>query len=209
MFVYLDDILVLGTTKKQTQNSLREVMVTLEAAGFLVNQKKTSPEPQQQLEHLGISINLAKGQLGVPQEKLRQIRRELGKLVTHTQISARKMACILGTVRSFLTAMPFLRAFSSHMLRFVDLHKIHGWDQKQLIPPDLKLEVIKIKTLMLSWEGRKFQGICPVREIHSDSSQEGWGGVDLTEKREVQEFWRDLSGLHINVKELQAAVHSI
>ena len=209
IFIYLDDILVLGTTKRQAQHSLEEVLHTLEAAGFLVNQKKSSSEPKQVLDHLGFSIDLAKGQLGVPQEKLRTIRRELGKLVSHSTISSRKMACILGTVRSFLTAMPFLRAFTSHMLSFVDLHKINGWDQKHPVPLDLKEEVIKIKDLMHSWEGRQFQGICPVREIHSDSSQEGWGGVDLTENREVQEFWRDQSGLHINIKELQAAIHSL
>ena len=180
VFVYLDDILVLGTTRDQVANSLAQVLSTLDDAGFLVNQKKSTMEPVQNLEHLGFTVDLASGRLGVPSGKLRTIRRELGKLVTHPVFSARKMACILGTVRSFLTAMPFLRAFTGHMLRFVDLHKVHGWDKTHPIPPDLKLEVLKVKELVQAWEGRQFQGICPVREIHSDSSQEGWGGVDLT-----------------------------
>ena len=48
-----------------------------------------------------------------------------------------------------------------------------------------------------------------MRELHSDSSQEAWAGVDVTTGNLVQEFWRDRSGLHINVKELEAAINTV
>ena len=57
--------------------------------------------------------------------------------------------------------------------------------------------------------GRAFQGMCPVRFLHSDSSDQVWAGLDTTTNTAVQDFWRDKSVLHINVKELQAAVHTI
>ena len=66
-----------------------------------------------------------------------------------------------------------------------------------------------MKVLMEAWKGRTFQGKTPVRELHSDSSQEAWAGVDVTSGRLVQEFWRDKRGLHINVKELEAAINTV
>ena len=114
------------------------------------------------------------------------------------------MAAILGTVRSFLAAMPFLRAFTDNMLAFVNQHKCHGWDTKLVLPPALQDEVRRIGELMVGWKGQKFLGQVPIRNLHSDSSDWGWGGVDITTGSHVQDYWRDKSGLHINIKELQA-----
>ena len=59
------------------------------------------------------------------------------------------------------------------------------------------------------WKGRTFQGKTAVRELHSDSSQEAWAGVDITTGKIIQEFWREKSVLHINVKELEAAINTV
>ena len=63
--------------------------------------------------------------------------------------------------------------------------------------------------MLQEWKGRQFQGKCSVRHLHSDSSSHGWAGVDLKNGGAVQEFWRDQQGLHINVKELMAAIHTV
>ena len=44
--------------------------------------------------------------------------------------------------------------------------------------------------------------------MHSDSSQWAWAGVNLTSHEVVQEFWRG-QNIHINIKELEAAMHTI
>ncbi len=36
-----------------------------------------------------------------------------------------------------------------------------------------------------------------------------WAGVDITSGKMVQEFWRDKRTLHINVKELEAAINTV
>ena len=71
------------------------------------------------------------------------------------------MAAILGAVRAFLSAMPFLRAFTDQMLLFVRQNTKIGWDTKIPVPEKLKSEVIEIKPLMTSWKGRQFQGMNP------------------------------------------------
>ena len=68
----------------------------------------------------------------------------MGKIITHQQMTCRKMAAILGNIRSFLMAMPFLRAFTDHMMEFVNRQSYWGWDMALVIPQDLKQEVRKL-----------------------------------------------------------------
>ena len=91
-----------------------------------INLKKSILTPCQVLTHQGFVLDLKEGFLRVPPEKLKGVRRELGKLVTHQQMTPGKMAAILGQVRSFLVALPFLRAIIDQMAHFVGLHRYSG-----------------------------------------------------------------------------------
>ena len=73
----------------------------------------------------------------------------------------------------------------------------------------LQQEVRGLNQLTSSWTGRPFQEKVVVRKLHSDSSNHGWAGVDIVNGTVVQEFWREKNGLHINVKELDAAVQTV
>jgi hypothetical protein len=207
-FVYLDDILLLGNTKHQVQKDLQIMVDTLLEAGFKINQKKSVLEPTQTVVHLGFVLNLKDGRLEVCPQKLKLVRKELGKLVVCSKITCRKMAAILGSVRSFLVALPFLRAFTDTMVELVNLQQTFGWDHQVQIPPSLKSQLGDIKVLLQAWQGRDFRK-SPNRDLHSDSSSFAWGGVDTQQGTFVQEFWRKDGHLHINVKELQAAVNTV
>ena len=124
-------------------------------------------------------------------------------------MSCRKMAAIQGTVRSFLTALPFLRAFTDEMSLFINQHPSVGWDRKIPLPAKLKQQLLQVKDLLLRWEGRQLQGKSTIRTLHSDSSNFGWAGVDLRTGQKVHEFWRSEAGLHINIKELKAAISTV
>ena len=208
-WVYLDDILLVGNSPTAVQKNLNKMLHDLEEAGMMINTKKSHLTPTQQVDHLGFSIDFKEGKLQVPQEKMKTIRKELGKILTHSEMSCRKMAAILGATRAFLMAMPFLRAFSDQMVQFVNQQESQGWDKRLPIPNMLKQQVREMSSIMEFWKGRTFQGKTAVRELHSDSSQEAWAGVDITTGKMVQEFWRDKSVLHINVKELEAAINTV
>ena len=94
-------------------------------------------------------------------------------------------------------------------MQFVNQQENLGWDRKLKIPEPLKVQVKEIGILIQTWKGRKFQGKATVRELHSDSSQEAWAGVDVTSGQMVQEFWREKRHLHINVKEMEAAINTV
>jgi transcriptional regulator of met regulon len=208
-WVYLDDILVVGNTPQQVNKNLGVMLQDLENAGMVINHKKSILTPTQQVAHLGFQVDFQHGLLQVPKEKIKAISKELGKLLTNREMSCRKMAAILGATRSFLMAMPFLRAFTDQLVQFVNQQETVGWDQKLLIPQTLKEQVKEMASILKEWKGRTFQGKTPVGELHSDSSQEAWAGVDKTTGALVQEFWREKRHLHINVKELEAAINTV
>ena len=87
----------------------------------------------------------------------------MGKLVTHQQMTARKMSAILGSIIALLMAMHFLRAFTDHLVQFVKLQRLEGWDRKLDIPLQLQNQVKELSGIMEKWKGRTFQGKATVR----------------------------------------------
>ena len=209
-FIYLDDILIVNSTPQGVEKDLTFMLQSLEDSGMVINQKKSILTPSQVVDHLGFSLNLKDGVLEVPKSKLKSVRKELGKVLTHKTLTCRKMAAILGSVRSFLMAMPFLRAFTDHMKAFVNQQAHLGWDFPQEVPTFLKQEVRDLYHLTSTWTGRPFlEKKIPLKKLHSDSSNHAWAGLDIINGTVVQEFWRDKGILHINVKELIAAVETV
>ena len=60
----------------------------------------------------------------------------------------------------------------------------------------------------MKWTGRPFYQK-PTRVLHSDSSDFAWGGLDIHSGEKVQEYWRQRSHLHINQKEMEAAIGTV
>ena len=83
-WIYLDDILLVANSPSMVRKQLATMLQDLADSGMVVNHKKSTLEPTQELEHLGVSLDLKRGLLQVPHEKLRSIRRELGKILTHS-----------------------------------------------------------------------------------------------------------------------------
>ena len=90
-FVYLDDILVIGSTQHQVAKNMNFMVETLCQAGLKINVKKSVLEPSQVVHHLGLDLNFKEGLLQVAPAKLKVDRRDLGKLVTLPKMSCRKM----------------------------------------------------------------------------------------------------------------------
>ena len=90
----------------------------------------------------------------------------------------------------------------------VNLHTVWGWDHILQVPQMVKDQVKELKEFLQPGVGRAF--FCkPSRELYSDSSTWAWGGLDKNSGQKIQDYWRHLSVLHINQKELHAAVETI
>ncbi len=99
-FIYLDDILVIAPTPALLEKHLRLVVKDLMHSGFTINQKKSVLEPSQVVNHLGFVINFQEGKLQICSQKVKTVRKELGKFVTKSVMTKKQMAAILGQVRA-------------------------------------------------------------------------------------------------------------
>ena len=209
VFVYLDDILILGNSPQQVRSHLEAVLTTLANAGLVVNHQKSVLQPSQCFEHLGLLLDLRRGELTVPLDKRKGYRKELGKVLTNKTLTVRKVAAILGRVRSLLPALPALRAFTDHLVKFVAKGQGMGWDSSHPIPEALRVQVREATALVTDWPGRRFLSPNPPdRELSSDACTHGWGGVDNNTGAVVHEHWFRQAAVHINLKELIAAVNT-
>ena len=77
VFIYLDDILILGPAPNILQKHLALAVKDLIASGFKINQKKSVLHPTQVVTHLGFQINLLEGKLQLHPAKVKCIRHDL------------------------------------------------------------------------------------------------------------------------------------
>ena len=208
VYIYLDDILLIAPTPGLVEKSLTIVLQDLVAAGFKVNLKKSALFPSQMVTHLGFVINFREGRLQLSPSKIKGIRKELGKFVTKSVMSKRQVAATFGQIRANLLAMPFLRAFTSLLVTFLAEKGSCTWESKHQLSVEIKEELRKVKDLLSQWKGRPFITKA-TKVLHSDSSDRGWGGINPHTGQFVQEFWREKSPLHINVKEMMAAINTV
>jgi len=116
VFVYLDDIFILAPSAKTTEKHLMEMTQDLLKAGFKVNFQKSTMVPTQEVRHLGMWINLKKGKLVIPPEKLKSLRKELGKIILAKKMSCRKISSILGQVRKLLGGHAISKNFNRQIM---------------------------------------------------------------------------------------------
>ena len=202
VFVYVDDILVLGHSFRECNSATEEVLRTLQEAGFVVNFNKSQLTPSQLVEFLGIDIDFRLGVISIPDRKRKSYRKDLGKLITKESISLRSASAILGKVRSLLACFPGLRMLTDELVEFVQLAHRYGFDKVLPIPLTLKHQVLACQHHLLSWGGRPML-TPPTRFLATDASDHELGAIDLC-TRDITHAYTSAS-LHINVKELQAS----
>ena len=151
MYVYLDDILILGHSQEQVRRHTDLVLRRLRRAGMVVNLPKSSLEPSQRLEHLGVFFDFKKGRLTVPPKKLKSSRKDFGQFAKKSEISLRKAATVLGKVKALLVAVPALRAFCSLLQGFINHAPVQGWDACRRIPLELPNEVCACNAFLHNW----------------------------------------------------------
>ena len=150
VYVYFDDILVLGDDPCACAAARDLVLQTLRDAGLCVNLAKSVLDPTQLVHYLGVSINFALGQLEIPQAKRREYRREIGKLVVKDAMSLRQGACILGKVRSLLVVFPALRCCTDALVTWVQSAHVYGYNFISVVPESVRRQA-RYSDVKLLW----------------------------------------------------------
>jgi len=206
LVAYLDDLLIIGRTKREAEVAFTQAKDTLERLGFIINQEKSQNQASQVIEFLGFLINSREMSFKLPPAKVKQIRDECKRFLRESKVTVRELAHIVGMlVGTRLAVLPAPLHY-----RALQAQKIRG-----LIP---RLSYESTVTLNhssqqdLQWWINHLSQVngCPIQQppptiiIESDASNTGWG-ARCGPLRTRGQWSANERNLHINGKEMLAA----
>ncbi|XP_065182606.1 uncharacterized protein LOC135813438 [Sycon ciliatum] len=96
LILYLDDLLLIAESRPAAVLQTQQAIQLLESLGFVINRKKSIPEPTQQLEFLGFQLNSVAMTMSVPIDKARKLQQECHRALSQPYLSIRALASLLG-----------------------------------------------------------------------------------------------------------------
>ena len=206
---YLDDVLIIGSSKEECLRFVGEALRLLERVGFIVNIAKSSLTPSQSFRFLGLQWDTTLGEISIDNDKRLAVVNRASAMLSKPLPRCRDLQQLLGHMTSVLPAVPLLRLHCRFLQR--DLNEVY------LLPSDANRRVPLSKESLrdLRWTAsldllhcRKpmwhlLPESCDI-EVSTDASDEGWG--IYFQGRLHHGLWTDFVGApaHINAKELCA-----
>ncbi|KAN0018573.1 hypothetical protein ACTFIU_011191 [Dictyostelium citrinum] len=181
VIAYLDDLLIVGSTKEECLSNLDKTMKLLVKLGFKLNLEKSVLEPTQSITFLGLQIDSVSMQLLVPKEKKKSVIKEIRNFLKLDSCSPRKLAGLKGKLMALKDAVIPFRLYTRKTNKFhchcLSLSK-GDWDQSFVIPQDVKSEISNWLTLLTQWNGKEIS-LFPSYDyvLTTDASESGAGAT--------------------------------
>jgi hypothetical protein len=202
---YLDDLLVMARSEEQSRRNTRLVREKLTALGFIINEKKSSLEPSQTLDHLGFSFDTRKMVLSVPKTKLRDLRREATKMLNKGHTTLKNLSSFVGKTMATTLAIFPARLMTRNLLALKNsaLRRPGAqWTDTVLLTVEAEENLQWWITNLRQWNGHSWIQSPPQEDVYTDASDEGWGIV-IGNQTWSGQWSQEESQRHINWKELQ------
>ena len=211
LLIYLDDILIIGSSVQILREHTVLVIELLRNLGFIINYEKSLLTPTPVLEFLGFLINSKTMKFYLPQTKVAKVLDLCKSLLKENPISLHLLAQLQGFLEScrpavWLAPLHF-RHLQSCLIQQVALNK-GSYQGTVLLDPQAREELQWWITNIKRVNGSPIRPPAPEMVITSDASKMGWGatfGNLSTNGR----WSKQESDLHINVLELKATFLAI
>lgn len=209
LVVYLDDILIIASSKSKCQKDTKTVMKLLKKLGFLINKEKSNLLPSQKIKYLGFIYNTVTMTRSLPQKKINSLEKIIKNLLKKSQVKIRDFARLVG---SLVAACPAIKYGWMHM-KALERNKYLGlknnnknYDKHMFISNASKLELKWWLTHLNNDQDIKVRDFA--LEIYTDASTSGWGAFCNGEK--IHGFWDEREKqMHINCLEIKAAFYGL
>lgn len=210
LWVYLDDFLLISMDPASLLGQTKLLVNLLNDLGIEVNLDKSELFPVQRLNYLGFTINLLDGVVEIPPRKITQVMVDIAQLLKSKLPSCRKVASVLGRLRSLIFAFPQVRLWTDLLQHHVHLQSQIGWEYRAPLPPQLGHHLKEALNALQQWKGRPLHQVLPQEAIFSDASSLGWGAVRVSGEDPIWGwFLPPVIQDHINLKETRALLESI
>ena len=210
LVIYLDDLLVLGSSYDECASSVVIVIQSLESLGFLVNFKKSETDPTQCIEYIGLIIDSLSSSFRLTEKKISDIVRLCKEALKKGVCSLRALAQIIGNLNWATYAVPYAPA---HFRGLQSLYNLgskannNNLDVAVVLDDDSRADLLWWISEADFTSGRPLIPSRPEIRIASDASLSGWGAVCQDVRTGGHWTQDDLS--HINALELLAALKAL
>ena len=103
--IYLDDLVIVGSTREISLEETDFVVHVLESLGFVVNRGKSMLVPSQMAEFLGFASDTVEMTVSLPERKIIRVLDQASCLRRKTQSAFRELAHFIGFVVSSFPAI--------------------------------------------------------------------------------------------------------
>jgi len=219
--IYIDDLIVLSRSYKESIEHTQLLVDTLHSLGFGIHPDKCSVIPSRSAEFLGTQVNSRKMQFRVPRDKIRSTRREIRSVFSENEVgklTVRKFCSLLGKLNALSGAVVSaqLHLWPLHHLMRQQLARARYQDLMHLNSQVIE-EMQWWHDEMHNWSGKAIISARCQMVVTTDASSHGWGGWwrpfghSGKLQREARGFWlpseegmssnaRELSGVKLTVK---------
>ena len=210
LHAYLDDILILGDSPQQVQQSLQMTIQVFTQAGFIINVKKSDLVPTQGLTYIGGHFDTRLGRVFLPVDRKHAL---VAAFRSFARVGAYHPARLWLQVLGLMAATISSVALARLRMRPIQWYLKSQWQDRVMTQQIL---VTRQVFMCLQWwmvldnlsQGRPFQEPPHTVTVTTDSSMLGWGGHAKLqgETRLVADNWssEETRTQHINVLELRA-----
>jgi ribonuclease HI len=180
----------------------RLLLQTLENLGWIINQEKSSLNPETSKEFIGYKISTdGQPMLKIPNARIRKLKRSLAGILQKTHATARLLARIAGQCISMTKAIVPGKLLLRNLYRL--LAKKKAWDEILEIDQATRQDLLWWEQAVHTWNGTPILVGHVDTQIKTDASESGWGAV--LGAQTAAGFWNvRLSRKHSNYREMMA-----
>jgi hypothetical protein len=186
MVIYLDDLLVMASSKNECSKHLMMAVKLLQSLGFVINKEKSLLIPTQQIEFLGYVLSSTSMQVRISHQKCATIVQKCKDVLHRSTLSIREVASIVGLLKSVIHAIMPSAMFCRHLqlCQIAALKKAElGFEGTMTLPLKAKEELnLWIQHLQV-WNGRPMFPPPVNFVVQTDASLKGWGGACFKDRR--------------------------
>ena len=209
--VYLDDWLILASSKEQCLEHTNFILQLCNRLGFQLNPEKSDLIPSQSFTYLGMKFDTVAWTVCPSQQRLDRLSSLLHALSNQQEASARQLSSLLGQMESLSPLVSLGRLHKREFQRqFRDRwsQRSQSWDTRINLGQWFQLSTSKWSDQLWLSQGVPITPPAPQEDLYTDASNEGWGAHVGT--LSASGIWEDdLRGAHINRLELEAVVFSL
>ncbi|KZR97528.1 Uncharacterized protein APZ42_007543, partial [Daphnia magna] len=210
LIIYLDDILILGSSHDEASRHLKVTIDLLQSVGFLISWEKSVLFPAQTIEFLGLNIDSRVLTLSLPPAKVDSIIALCDSLLKADQVKLRDIAKILGNFSWSIPTVPFAQGHSRLLQQFYirSMHYSRDLNQLVTLSPEACLDLQWWVDHLRQSNGKAILPSCPDLSIFADASLQGWGAV--CDSVTTRGPWPQVDrSRHINELELLGALYAL